>query len=60
VCCGDNQNGFYAEVSCQATCTGPSPSGGTYIQFCNLMTNPCPAGWSCQPSQVLLGFNVCN
>jgi hypothetical protein len=60
VCCGDNENGFYSQVSCQPTCTGPTPNGGTYVQFCNPAASDCPPGALCQASQVLLGFHVCN
>jgi hypothetical protein len=60
VCCGDNQNGFYLEVSCQATCTGQDTQGGVFIQFCDpAAADPCPVGQSCMPSQVLSGLNVC-
>jgi hypothetical protein len=59
VCCGDNQNGFYAEVTCVQDCTGTSPSGGTYIQFCDQTANDCMQGTTCQPSQALPGYFVC-
>jgi hypothetical protein len=60
VCCGDNLNGFYSKVSCQATCTGTTTGGATEITFCDPQGDDCPAGTTCQPSQVLAGYNVCN
>jgi hypothetical protein len=60
VCCGDNENGFYTQVSCQPTCTGATPGGGVYVQFCNPASSDCPPPGLCQPSQILLGFHVCN
>jgi len=61
VCCGDNLNGVYSEVTCAQTCTGMSSQGGTYIQFCDPMVNDCPqgSGTTCQPSQALPGYSVC-
>ena len=60
VCCGDNQNGFYTEVTCSQTCQGPDPSGqGQYIQFCDPAVGDCQGGAACVASQVLSGFNVC-
>ena len=60
LCCGDNQNGFYTDVVCQATCQGPDPSGqGQYVQFCDLAAADCVGGAACVPSQVLQGFDVC-
>ena len=60
VCCGENTNGFYSKVSCEATCTGMTTSGATEITFCDPAGDDCPAGTTCQASEVLAGFNVCN
>ena len=60
VCCGDNLNGLYSRVSCAASCMGMTTGGATEITFCDPAGNDCPAGTTCQPSQVLAGYNVCN
>jgi hypothetical protein len=60
VCCGDNLNGFYSKVSCEATCLGTTTGGATEITFCDPAGADCPAGTTCQPSQVLAGYSVCN
>jgi hypothetical protein len=60
VCCGENLAGSYTQVSCQPDCTGTGPQGGDLITFCNPALNVgCDAGMTCQPSQVLVGFYVC-
>jgi hypothetical protein len=60
VCCGENVNGVYAQVDCQPDCTGTGPSGGDLITFCSQMAqSDCTGGMTCQPSQVLVGFYVC-
>jgi len=60
VCCGDNLNGFYSKVACEATCTGMTTDGATEITFCDPAGDDCPVGTTCQASQVLAGYNVCN
>jgi hypothetical protein len=60
VCCGDNLNGFYSRVACAATCAGTTTGGATEITFCDPAGDDCPAGTTCQASQVLEGYNVCN
>lgn len=60
VCCGADLNGFYEKVSCEATCTGQGTDGSTNIQFCDPSADDCPTGTTCQASQVLLGYSVCN
>jgi hypothetical protein len=60
VCCGENTNGYYSKVSCEATCTGTTATGATEITFCDPNADDCPAGTTCQASQVLSGFSVCN
>jgi hypothetical protein len=61
ICCGDNNgNSFYNKVSCEPTCTGTSSTGGTNVVFCDPNGNDCPTGTTCQASQILQGFSVCN
>ncbi|MGD0524795.1 MAG: hypothetical protein ABSE49_06620 [Polyangiaceae bacterium] len=62
VCCGYNDNdGYYSKVSCEATCTGTDPTtGATEITFCDPNGDDCPAGTTCQASEVLAGYSVCN
>jgi hypothetical protein len=61
ICCGDNNGaGFYNKVSCEPTCTGTSSTGGTNVVFCDPNGTDCPSGTTCQASQVLSGFSVCN
>ena len=60
VCCGDNLNGFYSRVSCAATCMGITTGGAQEITFCDPAGDDCPATMTCQASQVLTGFSVCN
>jgi hypothetical protein len=59
VCCGENLGGFYAQLSCLPNCTGMGPSGGDLITFCNPAVDTCTNGMTCQPSQVLVGFYLC-
>ena len=61
VCCGENNNGFYAKVSCEPTCTGHAtrrvePRSSSAIP----PATTAPPRTTCQPSQVLAGYNVCN
>ncbi|HEY3815573.1 MAG TPA: hypothetical protein VGL81_00295 [Polyangiaceae bacterium] len=60
VCCGDNLNGFYSRVACAATCMGTTTGGATAITFCDPAGDDCPSGTTCQASQVLAGYSVCN
>jgi hypothetical protein len=56
VCCGSDYNGYYADVSCQTSCTG---TGFTPVQFCDSSGSDCPQGMTCQMSGVLTGYWVC-
>jgi hypothetical protein len=61
-CCGrfDQATG-YRSVSCMQNCTGTA-NGDTLVRFCNPKSVPdeCASiGKTCQPSQGLPGFNVC-
>ncbi|HEY8039812.1 MAG TPA: hypothetical protein VIF15_08475 [Polyangiaceae bacterium] len=61
VCCGSDYNGFYSDVSCrpQQQCGG-NGQGFQQVQFCDPHVGDCPQGTTCQPSQVLPGYSVCN
>ncbi|HEY6459746.1 MAG TPA: hypothetical protein VIY73_06330, partial [Polyangiaceae bacterium] len=59
-CCGVNDNnGFYVKVSCADTCTGTDAQGDSLIQFCDPAAADCPVGTTCNASQLLPGFHVC-
>ncbi len=54
VCCGSRTTTGYTKVACAATCAGND------ITFCDPMASDCPqATPTCNPSQLLPGFNVC-
>ena len=59
VCCGTETSSggptTYTDVTCAKTCAGTNR-----IRFCDPAANDCPVTQpTCQPSQLLLGYNVC-
>jgi hypothetical protein len=46
-------------VSCADTCTGTDSQGNSLIQFCDPAAADCPVGTTCNTSQLLPGFHVC-
>lgn len=58
VCCGEQHNSYYAEVSCQLDCNSSS-NGISQVQFCDPNAPDCPPNDSCQASVYLIGFSVC-
>jgi hypothetical protein len=57
VCCGqkDPTGMTYTEVGCRQSCNGTGQ-----ITFCDPAANDCPTATpTCQQSQLLQGFNVC-
>ncbi len=65
ICCGTLKNvsaqGGYASVSCQSSCPEKDVSGNltTNVIFCS-SNDVCAAdGFTCTPSAILPGFNVC-
>lgn len=60
VCCGEDLNGVYSQVTCTPQCTGTTSTGASEVQLCDPNANDCPTATpTCQKSGVLTGYYVC-